>query len=48
MSERANASTSSGAAFQVGYESASQFSREYSRQFGVSPRLDKSMTIATP
>jgi AraC-like DNA-binding protein len=28
------------AAFQVGYESASQFSREYSRQFGVPPRTD--------
>jgi AraC-like DNA-binding protein len=28
------------AAFQVGYESASQFSREYSRMFAVSPRRD--------
>jgi len=28
------------AAFQVGYESASQFSREYSRMFGRSPRRD--------
>ncbi|MBD8876324.1 AraC family transcriptional regulator [Roseibium polysiphoniae] len=28
------------AAFQVGYESASQFSREYSRYFGHSPRQD--------
>jgi AraC-like DNA-binding protein len=28
------------AAFQVGYESASQFSREYSRMFGASPRRD--------
>jgi AraC-like DNA-binding protein len=28
------------AAFQVGYESASQFSREYSRMFGLSPRRD--------
>lgn len=27
-------------AFAVGYESASQFSREYSRQFGVSPARD--------
>lgn len=27
-------------AFAVGYESASQFSREYSRQFGASPALD--------
>ncbi|WP_084362353.1 AraC family transcriptional regulator [Caldimonas taiwanensis] len=28
------------AAFRVGYESASQFSREYSRLFGTSPRRD--------
>ncbi len=28
------------AAFQVGYESPSQFSREYSRMFGASPRRD--------
>jgi AraC-like DNA-binding protein len=28
------------AAFQVGYESPSQFSREYSRQFGAPPRRD--------
>ena len=28
------------AAFQVGYESASQFSREYSRMFGVPPKRD--------
>jgi AraC-like DNA-binding protein len=28
------------AAFQVGYESASQFSREYGRMFGMSPRRD--------
>jgi transcriptional regulator GlxA family with amidase domain len=27
-------------AYEVGYESASQFSREYSRRFGVSPRQD--------
>lgn len=33
----ANAET---AAFQVGYESASQFSREYSRMFGSAPRRD--------
>lgn len=33
----ANAET---AAFQVGYESASQFSREYSRMFGAAPRRD--------
>jgi AraC-like DNA-binding protein len=30
------------AAFQVGYESASQFSREYTRMFGRSPRRDVS------
>jgi len=29
------------AAFQVGYESPTQFSREYSRAFGVPPRVDK-------
>ncbi|MEM8796760.1 MAG: AraC family transcriptional regulator [Pseudomonadota bacterium] len=29
-------------AFEVGYESPSQFSREYSRQFGVSPSQDES------
>ncbi|WP_419715038.1 hypothetical protein [Duffyella gerundensis] len=28
------------AAFYVGYESASQFSREYRREFGDSPRRD--------
>jgi AraC-like DNA-binding protein len=28
------------AAYQVGYESASQFSREYSRMFGVPPKRD--------
>lgn len=31
---------SSSAAFEVGYGSASQFSREYARQFGASPRRD--------
>lgn len=30
----------SSAAFKVGYESPSQFSREYSRQFGVAPKRD--------
>ncbi len=30
----------SSAAFEVGYESASQFSREYSRFFGQSPMRD--------
>jgi len=29
-------------AFQVGYESSSQFSREYSRMFGMSPKVQKS------
>ena len=28
------------AAFQVGYESPSQFSREYSRHFGAPPKRD--------
>ncbi|MBO0343651.1 AraC family transcriptional regulator [Roseibium limicola] len=31
----------SASAFQVGYESSSQFSREYSRQFGQPPRQDQ-------
>ncbi len=31
------------AAFQVGYESPSQFSREYSRMFGMSPRRDAAL-----
>lgn len=30
----------SSAAFQVGYESPSQFSREYSRLFGMPPKKD--------
>jgi AraC-like DNA-binding protein len=37
VAEEANVET---AAFRVGYESASQFSREYSRMFGMSPRRD--------
>ena len=32
--------TAKGSAFKVGYNSASQFSREYSRMFGNSPRRD--------
>ncbi|WP_347302129.1 AraC family transcriptional regulator [Croceibacterium sp. TMG7-5b_MA50] len=35
-----NAANVSEAAFQVGYESASQFSREYTRAFGVAPKRD--------
>lgn len=31
----------SAAAFEVGYESPTQFSREYARKFGVSPRTDR-------
>ncbi|WP_421423309.1 AraC family transcriptional regulator N-terminal domain-containing protein [Agrobacterium rosae] len=37
VSEAANVSE---AAYQVGYESASQFSREYSRTFGIAPKQD--------
>jgi AraC-like DNA-binding protein len=37
MVDGANASS---AAYQVGYESASQFSREYSRMFGIAPKRD--------
>ncbi len=37
MTEAANVTD---AAYQVGYESASQFSREYSREFGVAPKRD--------
>lgn len=33
-------------AFQVGYESPTQFSREYARHFGASPRSDRSKTPA--
>lgn len=35
-----NAVNVSEAAYQVGYESASQFSREYTRSFGVAPKRD--------
>lgn len=34
------------AAFEVGYESASQFSREYTRMFGVPPKKDSINAIA--
>jgi AraC-like DNA-binding protein len=36
------------AAFQVGYESASQFSREYSRLFGAPPRRDIDSLLKRP
>jgi AraC-like DNA-binding protein len=39
--EKANA-----AAVRVGYESSSQFSREYKRCFGATPAKDKSMVTA--
>ena len=32
-------------AYQVGYSSASQFSREYTRMFGKSPRADRAMWV---
>ncbi|MEZ5583348.1 MAG: AraC family transcriptional regulator [Candidatus Competibacteraceae bacterium] len=37
LTEHMDAST---AAYEVGYDSPSQFSREYSRQFGASPMRD--------
>ncbi len=37
---RGGAVSVSTAAFEVGYESAAQFSRDYARKFGVSPRQD--------
>lgn len=40
LSEAANVSE---AAYHVGYESASQFSREYSRSFGIAPKRDVMM-----
>jgi AraC-like DNA-binding protein len=33
-------------AFEVGYESSAQFSREYARKFGVPPRQDRTMLAA--
>jgi AraC-like DNA-binding protein len=44
LTERVDAST---AAFKVGYESVSQFSREYSRQFGAPPMRDISSLRTT-
>ena len=35
-----DATTVETAAFEVGYEGPSQFSREYSRMFGLHPRRD--------
>ena len=43
VADAANAET---AAFLVGYESPSQFSREYSRMFGVPPRRDITSLIS--
>jgi AraC-like DNA-binding protein len=37
VSDAANVET---AAFEVGYESPSQFSREYARMFGLPPQRD--------
>jgi transcriptional regulator GlxA family with amidase domain len=34
------------AAFEVGYESATQFSREYARAFGLAPARDSSRILA--
>jgi AraC-like DNA-binding protein len=45
LAERLDASA---AAFRVGYESASQFSREYSRQFGAPPMRDISALRQEP
>ncbi len=46
MTEGANVTA---AAYQVGYESASQFSREYARMFGAPPRRDvSSLRIPLP
>jgi AraC-like DNA-binding protein len=45
LSGLANATT---AALQVGYESPSQFSREYRRRFGLPPRQDIQAMRASP
>ena len=45
LAEEANVET---AAFGVGYESASQFSREYARMFGTPPKRDIKALRATP
>ena len=36
------------AAYEVGYESPTQFNREYKRQFGEPPRRDIQKMITTP
>lgn len=38
--------TVSSAAFEVGYQSPTQFSREYSRKFGISPSAHKNSSVA--
>ncbi|AZV76909.1 AraC family transcriptional regulator [Parasedimentitalea marina] len=43
---RAEAKPVSSVAFEVGYESPTQFSREYTRKFGVTPRQEKSSVTA--
>jgi len=40
-------SSVSSAAFDVGYESPTQFSREYAREFGLSPARDSSRLLST-
>ncbi|MDE1149151.1 MAG: AraC family transcriptional regulator [Azospirillaceae bacterium] len=44
----AEAATVAGAAYQVGYESPSQFSREYARLFGAPPKRDAVQLKADP
>ncbi len=36
------------AAYGVGYQSASQFSREYARLFGAPPRRDRARLLGLP
>jgi AraC-like DNA-binding protein len=38
--------TAETAAYEVGYESPTQFNREYKRQFGEPPRRDKGLLLA--
>jgi AraC-like DNA-binding protein len=42
----AGATDATRAAYQVGYESLSQFTREYARMFGAPPRRDVSAVLA--